>query len=32
MAWLWRLLSRLASAQRREAMRRMSGIVLLERV
>lgn len=32
MAWLWRLLSRFASAQRREAIRRMSGIVLLERV
>lgn len=30
-AWLWQLLSRLQSKQRREAGRRMSGIVLLER-
>lgn len=29
-AWLWKLLSRLQSKQRREAGRRMSGIVLLE--
>jgi methyltransferase (TIGR00027 family) len=32
MAWFWRLLSRFASAKRREAIRRMSGIVLLERI
>jgi methyltransferase (TIGR00027 family) len=32
MAWLWRLLSRLASAERREALRRMGGIALLERI
>ena len=32
MAWFWRLLSRFASGERREAIRRMSGIVLLERV
>ena len=31
-AWLWKLLSRLQSRQRREAGRRMSGIVLLERL
>ncbi|MGN6512592.1 MAG: hypothetical protein ACTHKZ_03340, partial [Lysobacteraceae bacterium] len=30
-AWLWQLLSRLQSSSRREAGRRMSGIVLLER-
>ena len=30
-AWLWRLLSRLSPAKKREEMRRMSGIVLLER-
>ena len=29
-AWLWNLLARLQSPQRREAARRMSGIVLLE--
>lgn len=29
-AWLWKLLSRLQSRQKREAGRRMSGIVLLE--
>ena len=29
-AWLWTLLSKFQSAQRREAGRRMSGIVLLE--
>ena len=29
--WLWRLLARLGPAQRREEIRRMSGIVLLER-
>jgi methyltransferase (TIGR00027 family) len=28
-AWLWRVLSRLSSAKRREAMRRFSGIALL---
>jgi methyltransferase (TIGR00027 family) len=32
MAWFWRLISRFASAKRREAIRRMSGIVLLERM
>lgn len=32
LAWLWRLLAHLQSRQRREAGRRMSGIVLLERV
>lgn len=31
MMWLWRLLGRLGSAERREEMRRMSGTVLLER-
>ncbi|MFL5576429.1 MAG: class I SAM-dependent methyltransferase [Gemmatimonadaceae bacterium] len=30
--WLWRLIGRLSSVQRRERMRRMSGFVLLERV
>jgi methyltransferase (TIGR00027 family) len=30
-AWLYRLVGRLASAQRREQLRRMGGIVLLER-
>ena len=29
-AWLWKLLMRLRSRRRREEMRRMSGIVLLE--
>ena len=29
-AWLWKLLSRLQSAPKREASRRMSGIVLME--
>jgi methyltransferase (TIGR00027 family) len=32
MAWLWRLLARMASAERREAFRKMGGIALLERV
>ncbi|MEP6993110.1 MAG: class I SAM-dependent methyltransferase [Acidobacteriota bacterium] len=32
MAWLWRLLARFAPAERREGMRRFSGIVLLERL
>ena len=31
MAWLWRLLARMASAERREAIRKMGGIALLER-
>ena len=31
MAWLWRLLARLAPAHKREEFRRMSGIVLLRR-
>jgi methyltransferase (TIGR00027 family) len=31
LAWLWRLLGRLSSAKRREEMRRMSGIALLQR-
>jgi methyltransferase (TIGR00027 family) len=31
MMWLWRLLIRISSAQRREEARRMSGFVLLER-
>lgn len=31
-AWLWRLLARMASAERREAIRRMGGIALLERI
>jgi O-methyltransferase involved in polyketide biosynthesis len=30
-AWLWKLLSRLQSKQRREAGRRMSGVVLMDR-
>lgn len=30
--WLWRLLGRLASAERQERFRRMSGYVMLERV
>ena len=30
--WLWRLLSRLSSAEKREETRRVSGFVLLERV
>ena len=32
MAWLWRLLTRLAPQERRDAVLRMGGIVLLERV
>ena len=32
MAWLWRLVARMASAERRETFRRMSGIALLARV
>lgn len=31
MAWLWRSLSRFSPAEKREAFRKMSGIVLLER-
>jgi len=31
-AWLWRLIARFAPATRRERLRRISGIVLLERV
>ena len=30
-AWLWRIIARLMSAKRREEMKRMSGILLLER-
>jgi methyltransferase (TIGR00027 family) len=32
MMWLWRLLGRISSPERREGARRMSGFVLLERV
>jgi len=32
MMWLWRLLGRISSPERRECARRMSGFVLLERV
>jgi O-methyltransferase involved in polyketide biosynthesis len=32
MMWLWRFISRLGSAERRESFRRMSGFVLLERL
>jgi methyltransferase (TIGR00027 family) len=31
MIWLWRLLARVASAERRESFRKMSGVILLER-
>ncbi len=31
MAWLWRILGRLASRKRREEMRRIAGVVVLER-
>ena len=32
MMWFWRFMSRLMSAKRRAAMKRMSGIILLERI
>jgi methyltransferase (TIGR00027 family) len=32
MMWLWRFLGRLSSAKKREEFRRMSGVVLLERI